>query len=371
MADTKNPIWALKGTAIAWVIASALLVPFLRGSYSYEAAAAELAIKSAATVQTYRQGKLVLKLVAQSSGIKGTETFSVSHNGRLILHKSLRSDYKDGDSMWLGFPHAGKRARSVHTFDGGLGDFISTNAKLASSPFVDFDGDGVADLIVAHNYGNAANIYDIYRLRARAKKLATISTTRSNADFMDIDQDGRCEIIARDQTFFGWKTSNADSPMPLVILKMNHKRFGLATALMRSQPPTQSRQQELLRAWSKACKLPLVANNPPTEKEKSDQTTFILAPVVWGDILNLVYSGNSEMAFSLLDKFWSKSANASNLENNSDCTEVRTSKEQFEKMFLQQLSYSPFLDEIKQLNRSDARIRSLTNTSRIPTPMIE
>jgi hypothetical protein len=312
--------------------------------------------EKAISQKVYRQGKLTIKLHTDSHGI---DSVGVYCDQKLILRKSLTSDYKDSDFMWLAFPCVSKRTRHIHTFDGKLDDFISTNAKLASSPFVDFDGDGVPELIVAHNFGNAATIYNIYSLQRQGKELAKISATRSEAQFIDIGHDGICEVISSDPTFFGWKTSNASSPMPLVILRLNHKRFELATALMRSKPPTQSRQQEILKAWSKTCKQNLVTSNLPCEKLKSDQSNFTLAPIIWGDMLKLIYSGNSELAFSLLDKFWSPASYAINLEENDNCTAIRTSKDQFVKMFLQQLARSKYLDKIKQLNKGDVRIRNL------------
>ncbi len=312
--------------------------------------------KAGHSKKVYRQGKLVVELHSSSLGVDSISAYS---DGRLLLHKSLKSDYKDGHFMWLGFPHVSKRTRPVHTFDGGVEDFISTSEKLASSPFVHFDRDGALNLIVAHNLGNAATIYKIYSLQGGGEELSAISATRSEAQFIDIDHDGVCEVITSDPTFFGWKTSNAYSPMPIVVLKLHHKRFKLATTLMRTNPPSESRQQEILKSWRKICTLSLASSNPTSERLKPSQMTFKLAPVVWRDMLNLIYSGNSYIAFNLLNKFWTPSCFATNLEVNDDCTEVRTSKEKFEMMFLHNLSGSEYLQELKVLNNRDARIQAL------------
>jgi hypothetical protein len=238
-------------------------------------------------------------------------------------------------------------------------DFISTSEKSASSPFVRFDRDGALNLIVAHNLGNAATIYNIYSLQGRGEELPAISAVRSEAQFIDIDHDGVCEVISSDPTFFGWKTSNAYSPMPIVVLKLHHKRFELATTLMRTNAPAESRQQEILNFWRKNCPLTLAYSKPTSIKLEPSQMSFKLAPVVWSDMLKLIYSGNSDIAFSLLEKFWNPSCYATNLEVNDDCTEIRTTKERFQKIFLEQLSDSEYLQGIKMLNNRDARIQAL------------
>lgn len=312
--------------------------------------------KAALSKKVYRQGKVVVELYSNSLGINSISAYS---DRRLLLHKSLKRDYKDGHLMWLSFPYVSKRTRPVHTFDGGIDDFISNSEKSASSPFVHFDRTGAVNLIVAHNLGNAATIYNIYSLQGRGEELPAISATRSEAQFIDIDHDGVCEVISSDPSFFGWKTSNAGSPMPMVVLRLDHKRFKLATTLMTTNPPSESRQQEILNSWRKICTISLASSNATSEKLKPSQMTFKVAPVVWRDMLNLIYSGNSGIAFKLLNKFWSPSCFATNLEVNDDSTEVRTSKEKFELMFLHQLSCSEYLEGLKLLNNRDARIQAL------------
>ncbi len=83
---------------------------------------------------------------------------------------------------------------------------------------------------------------------------------------------------------------------------------------------------------------------------------FHLAPVVWRDMLSLIYSGNSRAAFRLLDEFWSKELCVGNLECSDEGALVRATKQRFERMFLEQLRHSRYLHELKELNRDDPRI---------------
>ncbi|MFA6210107.1 MAG: hypothetical protein WCT03_01275 [Candidatus Obscuribacterales bacterium] len=339
---------------------SAALLSFLQGSNSGDAIAAEHRSKSNETVQTYQLNGQNLELRVQVNAINGIAGFHVYKNKRLIQHHTL-NNLKDDGFRQLAFPYIGKVAKTIRSFDGGINDFISDETKLASTPFVDLDGDGSPEIVVDQSIGNAGKRFHIYSLCKSNYVLPTLSTTRASAELIDIDQDGRCEVIAYDPTFFGWQTGNAQSAMPLVILRMRPKRFALAEELMRTKPPTQRRQKEMLSAWRKACEAASVSLPRGSEKTKSHQNTFFLSPMVWTDMLSLIYSGNSELAFSLLDEFWKDKACATNfvLEGNKDYSEVFTTKEQFNELFLHQLSYSSYLTEIKVLNKNDARIQNI------------
>lgn len=173
----------------------------------------------------------------------------------------------------------------------------------------------------------------------------------SKVIFADIDKDGVYEAIANDFTFAYWKTSFAESPAPMVILKPTRTGYQLAANLMRTKPPSKERQERLLARWIEVCS---------SERSSSGNKDFRLAPSVWGDMLDLIYSGNSELAFRLLDDFWTKGAHATNLETlEHSCEIVRTSKEKFKRMFLEQLRHSPYLAGVKRLNSANARIRTL------------
>lgn len=311
--------------------------------------------KAVPSKRVYRQGNIVVELYSNSLGVDSVKAY----NNRKLLFHTAQSTGTDSRFTWLIFPYASKQRRPVHTFDGGIDDFISADENSASSPFVHLDRNSVVNLIVAHNLGNAATIYKIYSLQGRGKEEPAISATRSKAHFIDIDHDGICEVVTSDPIFFGWKTSNADSPMPIVVLKLDHKRFKLASTLMRANSPSESRQQEILNNWRKICTLSLAGSNQTSERLISTEKTFKLSPVVWRDMLNLIYSGNSSTAFNLLDKFWGPSCYATNLEVRDDCREVRTSKKQFEIMFLNKLSESEYLEGLKVLNNQDAHIQAL------------
>ena len=295
--------------------------------------------------RSYSQGDLRLEPHPATPWLDGV---SVYRGKRLILRQSLHADF-ESDGMRFSFPYAGKRARHIHTFDGGLSDFIAENEESGLKPLTDLNGDGVPDLIVT-GFDNGGDDYKIYSLGRTARLLATLHTVRSSADFKDVDNDGKYEVLACDPTFFGWQVCNAESPTPLVILKLTGKKLKLATSLMRAQPPTKELSNKLLADWHQAC------NDRAWTETYDNKTIFCLAPLVWGNMLELIYSGNSKVAFTLLDEFWSKGLHAINLGEPAD---KETGKDQFKRIFLRQLEYSPYLNDIKRLNRGDSTIQSL------------
>lgn len=258
----------------------------------------------------------------------------------------------------------GKPIRKIRTFDGDTADYFSNSTRPGSSPLTDIDGDGIPELIIAHNIGNSGNEYEIYSLAKKAKLLTTWRTSRSSVEFMDVDGDGKCEVLAREYCFFGWEACNANTPIPLVILKFDSTKLVMATDLMRCPAPSVSQREKMLVSWRKACDsaeatFKQLHKDDKCHRYRSKPCMFRLSFEIWSDMLNLIYSGNAKTAFSMLDEFWKPATYVSNLEIREDGVEVKTSRETFKKMFLKQLAHSPHLNEIKEMNSNDPLIRNL------------
>ncbi len=97
-----------------------------------------------------------------------------------------------------------------------VSDFISEDAKPASNPFVDLNGDGVPDLIVATSTGggHCCSIYTVYSLGDVPRRIGQIHGDDGSVIFADIDKDGVYEAIANDFTFAYWKTSLPSHQLP-------------------------------------------------------------------------------------------------------------------------------------------------------------
>lgn len=301
----------------------------------------------------YRHGDLFLKTHLVEYGIN---SFTVYRSNRVILHKTLRRDFSDGGYMYLCLPYYAKRPKVVRTFDGDQEDFIAKGSRTSKSPFVDFDGDGVPDIAVSHNYFNTSERYNIFSLGVRPKEIAKLETVRHDAKFVDVDHDGVCEILVRDTTFFGWKTCNACSPMPLVVLKMQAGKPRMMTSIMKTQPPSREKQKQMFKSWKQTSE---DWDADHSKIKKDDKNTLYFPPKAWGNMFELILSGNSKLAFNMLKEYWPDESCAINFEYKENVDEVRTSRETFENLFLKQLKNSPYIQEIKKLNSDDKRITSL------------
>jgi len=312
----------------------------------------------AKSYRSIRIGDLLYKPHCDKSGLA---YFSIFRSKKCIMRKVKWKDYSEGDSVWLCFPFVGQRIKRVHTFDGHMDDFfLKGKTKRGSSPFIDLTGDGVPELIVAHNVGNGGNRYWIYSLGKTGKEITSHRAVRSDMEFMDIDSDGKFEALACDTTFYGWETCNACSPMPLVVLHLKGREFKLAPEFMKAKPPSKKMETKMLSEWKEYCEAQFTSGSYGEKPVPSAKHPFYLAPKVWGDMLDLIHSGNSKTALRLLDKFWPDSQYADNLENGPECTDViHTSKQKFKSMFLKQLSYSPYLNDLKKLNAEDICMKSL------------
>jgi hypothetical protein len=83
------------------------------------------------------------------------------------------------------------------------------------------------------------------------------------------------------------------------------------------------------------------------------------APLVWGNMLELIYSGNSKTAFALLDRFWPEASCAVNIDCGPAGENGGTTREKFISMFLYRLELSNYIEQVKELNKNDLRIQKL------------
>jgi hypothetical protein len=147
--------------------------------------------------------------------------------------------------------------------------------------------------------------------------------------------------------------------MPLVVLKAGKSRLEVAPSLMKAISPTKEQQRKMLADWVTACRPGEAPGQNSMFVQKGKLKVFALSPLVWGGMLHLIYSGNSKLAFNMLDQFWPSDVCTDSLEMGSNCTPVYSSKARFVSMFLSQLSYSPYLEGLKKLNQGDSHVANL------------
>ena len=137
----------------------------------------------------------------------------------------------------------------------------------------------------------------------------------SPMNFEDVNGDGVFELTGDDWAFYSWYAS------PRIILRNHNGEFRVAPELMRRPAPTPA---ELSVKATELRKAKVYAGSP-------------VAPEVSRYMLDLIYSGNGESAWSFLDRVWPKQ---------------QSGKAEFIQNFKDQLATSRFWPEIRNLNKN-------------------
>jgi hypothetical protein len=203
-------------------------------------------------------------------------------------------------------------------------DESSSRVKMGT----DITGEGQPNLVLGEWSGGAHCCLklQVFEIGEKFRKVAELDLQHTaDPEFADVDGDGRIELVVADWTFAYWHAPFADSPAPQVILRFRDGAFHLATELMRKTPP---RDADLT---SKARQI----RENPDWTENSDPPAGL-----WGEMLDLVYGGNAQLAWSFLDVAWPP---------------ARPGKEKFLQEFREQLAKSPYWSDLQELSGTPAK----------------
>ena len=195
----------------------------------------------------------------------------------------------------------------------------------------DLNHDGVMDLIVQHFTGGAHCCFQywIYTLGDTPSQLAFLESKDSQLVFVDKDNDGIFEIEGADKTFAYWQTDYATSPAPLFVLTFTPDGLKLDTEKMRQPTPSESELENMvMRARSELGK---------TISENQDEAWRYagIHPAVWATMLDLIYTGNGNVAWDFFDRVWRNGVRG---------------KDEFRAGFTALLQSSPYWDGIREMN---------------------
>ena len=114
------------------------------------------------------------------------------------------------------------------------------------------------------------------------------------------------------------------SPAPDVILRFRYGKFRLAQNLMRKPSPNNkdlaARAKKIVGNWD------TLEQGPPDE--------------YWGELLDLIYTGNARRAWSFAEEAWPRD---------------KQGRGEFIEEFKKQLRKSPYWEELKKLNGQDLK----------------
>jgi hypothetical protein len=186
----------------------------------------------------------------------------------------------------------------------------------------DVTGDGKPDLVIGRWSGAAGCCYaiEVFEVGSDFRKVTEIELQRSaDAEFADVDNDGRLELVAADWTFAEWHAPLADSPAPQVLLRFRDGAFHLAADVMK---------KPVARPAELDAKLQQVVADPGWENPQDPPSRL------WATMLDLIYSGNALEAWNFCDDAWPAG---------------RPGKAEFIKDFRAQLARSPYWADLKAL----------------------
>ena len=185
----------------------------------------------------------------------------------------------------------------------------------------DITGDGNPNLLVFESKGGAHSLglFHLFEIGDTFRFIQTLYTRFHNVDFENLDEDEALEFALDDWTFASWRNSSVFWVGPQIILKYRGNRYEMEPDLMR-RPALPHEDLYQMAAEIKA--LPDWAEEQP--------------PVsLWDDMLNLIYTGNMEQAWDLVQLSWPDGTDG---------------KERFLTDFKAQLRESPFWEDIQRMN---------------------
>ncbi|MGH7781542.1 MAG: hypothetical protein ACREQR_17145 [Candidatus Binataceae bacterium] len=221
------------------------------------------------------------------------------------------------------------------------------------TPGHDLTGDGHPDLVVTGSSGNAQCCLTFYMFELEPKfrslgKIQLRNDDHQSPHFVRLESGRGVQLVVHDWTFAGWHTDFADSPAPLVILEYRDGRWRVATDLMREPAPTPAQ----LESKANNTRVDAMAANYadpfriwPDAKIPSE---------LWGDMLNLIYSGHPELAEKFADLAWPARIHG---------------KDRFLAEFRRQLARSPYWEGIKAIAAPDPSPTPSPRATAAPPPL--
>ena len=184
----------------------------------------------------------------------------------------------------------------------------------------DITGMGVPNLVITEWSGGnfCCFVTSVYELGNDSFRKITDFGSHSD-HFEKRSQEKGLVFFVMDPVFLGWKGCNADSPMPELILAFREGKYRIAIDLMRKPAPSLHKLESISSTIRNNSSL---SNNTP--------------PVtLWKTMLDLIYSGNADSAWKLLDMAWPKGV---------------AGKSEFLNAFKQRLAESEYWEQIQLLN---------------------
>lgn len=153
----------------------------------------------------------------------------------------------------------------------------------------DLTGDGQPDLMLIEFTGglHCCTRATILGLGRTFKDYGTVDGADGEVTLEDVDRDGVPEIRVGDFRFAYWRDLPfSETPVPDLVLRFRGDGYEVACDLMREPPPDEATLRETARELGRSWQ----TGDPPAE--------------LWGAAVAMVYAGNPDQAWRLLEIAW-------------------------------------------------------------------
>lgn len=228
-------------------------------------------------------------------------------NGYDITVYNTSEEERDGYGTYLLIKKRGRLVDILKggSFVGGGFNFAESNSyddwkEGKKSAFLmrttaDKTGDGIPDLAVQFYSGGAHCCFDMHFYefgKDEVRKLKTIEGRDSAVLAIGRQKNGGLILETGDSNFAYWHTSFAGSPIPTVLLTYQNGEFRPDVRLMKKPAPSLA----VLKRKAAKVKMDL-------EPYTDDENGYFLE-AFWGEMLDLMYSGNERSAWQFFDLVW-------------------------------------------------------------------
>ena len=159
----------------------------------------------------------------------------------------------------------------------------------------DKTGDGVPDIMLDFFSGGAHCCFSTYfvNLGEPPTVIERIDTENASLSPISVNPKGGLRFQTHENAFAYWNIFFAGSPMPLVILEFVNGELRPNFSLTRKRPPALA----VLRTKAKKARLKI--NDNPYDGIGMD-----FEEAFWDEMLDLIYTGNEELAWQYFDLVW-------------------------------------------------------------------
>lgn len=194
------------------------------------------------------------------------------------------------------------------SFPDDIKEAYSAQAKKAISlvkTTLDKTGDGISDIMINHFSGGAHCCFSTHFINlGEAVEIVEIAYT-ANAELTAFGKNPKGGLLFEtfENGFTYWLTSFAQSPLPRVVLEFRNGKLRPNFNLMKKPAPALNTLKRMAQVARSELSL---ATYRGEENENSVLYKENVFPktVFWGTMLDLIYTGNEDLAWQFLDLVW-------------------------------------------------------------------